>query len=209
MTMKVLLLNGSPHKTGCTYTALTEVERELNKCGVEAEHFWIGTKPTMGCIACGKCLESRRCWYEKDRLNEFLGKLEEFDGFIFGTPIYYAGISGQLKSFMDRAFYGKAGMFCNKPAAAVVSCRRGGAMGGWEDVTRFFGMTNMPIVTSQYWNQVHGNTPEEVLQDLEGLQTMRHLAQNMAWMLKCIEAGKKAGVVEPDVEPMIRTNFIR
>jgi multimeric flavodoxin WrbA len=207
--MKVMLFNGSPHHKGCTYTALTEVESELNKCGIDTEHFWIGAKPTMGCIACGKCLETKRCFYDKDRLNEFLDKVSECDGFVFGTPIYYAGISGQLKSFLDRTFYGKSALFKNKVAAAIVSCRRGGAIGGWEDVTRFFGMTNMPIATSQYWNQVHGNTPDEVRQDKEGLQTMRRLAQNMAWMLKCIEAGRRAGVPEPVAEPWTPTNFIR
>lgn len=118
-------------------------------------------------------------------------------------------MSGQLKSFLDRAFYGKSSLYANKPAACVVSCRRGGASAGWDDINKFFGICNMPIVTSQYWNQVHGNTPEEVLQDAEGLQTMRRLAQNMAWLLKSIEAGRAAGVQEPAVEPTVKTNFIR
>lgn len=207
--MKVLLVNGSPHKNGCTYTALHEVEKELNKCGIETEIFWIGAKPAMGCTACYKCMETKRCWYDGDRVNEFIGKVPEADGLVFGSPIYYAGISGQLKSFLDRAFVCKAGLYNGKPAAGVVSCRRGGAMGGWQDINHFFGMTNMPVVTSQYWNQVHGNRPEEVLQDAEGLQTMRRLAQNMAWMLRCIDAGRKAGVPEPVAEQPIKTNFIR
>ena len=207
--MKVLLVNGSPHHRGCTYTALEEVSAELMKCGIETEHFWIGTKPTMGCIACYKCMESKRCWNDEDKVNEFIAKVGECDGFVFGTPIYYAGLSGQLKSFLDRAFVCKSSLYSGKPAAAVVSCRRGGSMGGWQDINRFFGMNNMPIVTSQYWNQIHGNTPEEVLQDKEGLQTMRRLAQNMAWLLKCIEAGKAAGVPMPEVEQPIKTNFIR
>lgn len=206
---KVILVNGSPHHHGCTFTALDEVAGELEKCGVQTEHFWIGARPVMACIACGKCGQTKRCWYAEDTLNSFLDKAGEADAFVFGTPIYYASISGQLKSFLDRAFYGKSALFTNKPAAAVVSCRRGGATGGWEDVNRFFGISNMPIVTSQYWNQVHGNTPDEVRQDAEGLQTMRRLGQNMAWLLRCIEAGKAAGVEPPQGEPLVRTNFIR
>lgn len=207
--MKVILVNGSPHHHGCTYTALDEVARELEKCGIVTEHFWIGAKPVANCIACGKCIGTGKCWYDDDTLNAFLDKAAEADAFVFGSPIYYAGVSGQLKSFLDRAFYGKSSLYANKPAACVVSCRRGGASAGWDDINKFFGICNMPIVTSQYWNQVHGNTPEEVLQDAEGLQTMRRLAQNMAWLLKSIEAGRAAGVPEPAVEPTVKTNFIR
>ncbi|MDY6206515.1 MAG: flavodoxin family protein [Prevotella sp.] len=207
--LKVILLNGSPSKSGCTHTALEEVAQELKQCGVETEEFWIGTKPAIGCLGCGKCLETKRCWYDKDKLNEFLGKMENTDGLVVGTPIHFAGASGLIKPFLDRAFYGKSSIFENKPAAAVVSCRRGGASAGYDDINRFFGISSMPIVTSQYWNQVHGNTPEEVKQDGEGLQTMRRLAQNMAWLLKCIEFGKQNGIALPKAEERIRTNFIR
>lgn len=207
--MKVILVNGSPHHHGCTYTALDEVACELNKCGIETEHFWIGAKPVPGCIACARCGETGRCWYDADQVNAFVEKAASADGFVFGSPIYYAGISGQMKSFLDRAFYHKAALYANKPGAAVVSCRRGGASAGWDEINKYFGICNMPIATSQYWNQVHGNTPDEVRRDEEGMQTMRRLAQNMAWMLKCIEAGRKAGVPEPNVEPRVATNFIR
>lgn len=207
--MKVLLVNGSPNKNGCTHTALEAVAEELNGCGMETEIFWCGNKPIMGCIGCGKCSASMRCWYDKDTVNEFLAKAATADGFIFGTPIHFAGPSGFIKPFMDRAFCGKAGLFANKPAATVVSCRRGGATAGFDDINKYYGISNMPTVPSNYWNQVHGNNPEEVLQDEEGMQTMRRLGQNMAWLLKCIEAGKNAGVALPKEEKKVKTNFIR
>ncbi len=207
--MKVLLVNGSPHKMGCTYTALEEVAGVLNSLGIETEHFWVGNKPVMGCIGCGHCSQSKRCWFGDDPVNEFLQKVPATDGFVFGTPIHFAGTSGAIKSFMDRAFCSKLGLYANKPAAAIVSCRRGGAQGGFEDLNRYFTIANMPVVSSEYWNEVHGNTPEEVKQDLEGLQVMRQLGRNMAWLLRCIEAGRKAGVAEPEHEAKTKTNFIR
>lgn len=207
--MKVLLVNGSPNKDGCTRLALETVAKELNDRGVETEIFWCGNKAILGCLGCGKCLESQRCWYDKDTVNAFLDKAGEADGFVFGSPIHYAGPSGFIKSFMDRAFYGKSALFVNKPAATVVSCRRGGATAGFDDLNKYYGISNMPVVSSSYWNQIHGNTPEEAAQDAEGLQTMRRLGQNMAWLLECIEAGSKAGVAQPKVEPTVRTNFIR
>lgn len=207
--MKVLLVNGSQHKKGCTHRALVEVGEELKRQGIEIEEFWCGVKPVMGCLGCGRCKDSKRCWYDTDSVNAFLEKAEQVDGFIFGTPIHFAGPSGFIKPLMDRAFYSKGAIFWNKPAATVVSCRRGGALGGFEDINRYFTISNMPTVASQYWNQVHGNTPEEVERDEEGLQIMRQLARNMAWMLKCIEAGKKAGIPYPMHESPARTNFIR
>lgn len=207
--MKVLLVNGSPHHKGCTFTALEEVGRELCNQGIETEVFWLGVKPVMGCIGCGKCGQSKRCWYDEDRVNEFLSKVESADGFVFGTPIHFAGPSGSIKSFMDRAFCSKLALYANKPAAAVVSCRRGGAQGGFEDLNRYFTIANMPVVSSEYWNEVHGNTPEEVRQDLEGMQVMRQLGRNMAWLLRCIEAGRLAGIPMPEHEAKIKTNFIR
>lgn len=206
--MKVILVNGSPHKEGCTYTALSEAAKALNSNGIETEIFHLGTEPVAGCIACGACSKTGKCIYN-DPVNEFVEKAKDADGFIFGSPVYYSGMSGQLCSFMDRAFYSGGKYMAGKPAAAVVSCRRGGATATFEQINKYFMITNMPVVSSQYWNQVHGNTPDEVKQDLEGLQTMRTLGTNMAWLLKCIEAGKKAGIEMPARETPIKTNFIR
>ena len=206
--MKVILVNGSPHKEGCTYTALSEAAKALNSNGIETEIFHLGTEPVAGSIACGACSKTGKCIYN-DPVNEFVEKAKDADGFIFGSPVYYSGMSGQLCSFMDRAFYSGGKYMAGKPAAAVVSCRRGGATATFEQINKYFMITNMPVVSSQYWNQVHGNTPDEVKQDLEGLQTMRTLGANMAWLLKCIEAGKKAGIEMPERETPIKTNFIR
>ena len=206
--MKVLLFNGSPRAEGCTYTALCEIANTLHKHNIETELVQIGTKPIAGCIACGKCRNGAPCIFD-DGVNELVARLDEFDGIIVGAPIYYAGPSGQSTAFLDRLFYCAAGKLTGKPAAAIVSCRRGGASAGFDRLNKYFSINSMPIVTSQYWNQVHGNTPEEVLQDEEGLQTMRTLGENMAWLLKCIEAGRQAGVPSPAKEARLRTNFIR
>lgn len=206
--MKVILVNGSPHKQGCTYTAIIEIKKTLEKNGIDTEEFWLGNKPTAGCIGCGNCLETGKCFMD-DKVNEFLEKVPEADGFIFGTPVHFASGSGMITSFMDRVFYGRRNLFKNKLAACVVSCRRGGATSTFDQINKYFAMNNMPIVTSQYWNMVHGSKPEDVLKDEEGLQTMRTLANNMSWLLKCIEAGKNAGIKEPKNEKIIQTNFIR
>ena len=206
--MKVILVNGSPNKQGCTYTALTEVKKTLEKNGIETEEFWIGNKPTAGCIGCGNCLETGKCFVD-DNVNEFLEKVPNVDGFVFGTPVHFASGSGMITSFMDRIFYGRRNLFKNKLAACVVSCRRGGATSTFDQINKYFAMNNMPIVTSQYWNMVHGSKPEDVLKDEEGMQTMRTLGNNMAWLLKCIEAGKCAGIQEPENEKIIATNFIK
>ena len=206
--MKVLMINGSPHAKGCTYTALHEVEKVLNCHEIETEIYQIGQKPVPECIACGKCRPGGRCIYQ-DGVNEVSEKLDSCDALIVGAPIYYAGPSSQCTAFLDRLFYTSAKKLNGKPGAAVVSCRRGGASSSYDRLIKYFGIDSMPIVTSQYWNQVHGNTPEEVLQDLEGLATMRRLGENMAWLLRCIEAGKRAGVPAPRPEPKIQTNFIR
>ena len=206
--MKVILVNGSPHKEGCTYTALTEIKKTLEKNGIETEEFWLGNKPTSGCIGCGNCLETGKCFMD-DKVNEFLEKVPNIDGFIFGTPVHFASGSGMITSFMDRIFYGRRSLFKNKLAACVVSCRRGGATSTFDQINKYFAMNNMPIVTSQYWNMVHGSKTEDVLKDEEGLQTVRTLANNMSWLLKCIEAGKSAGIKEPENEKIIQTNFIR
>ena len=206
--MKVILVNGSPHKNGCTYTALSEIAETLQKEGVESEIFWVGNKPISGCIACKACLKTGKCVIN-DTVNEFIEKAKDADGFIFGSPVHYAGASGAITSFLDRAFYHKADVYQGKPAAAIASCRRGGASATFDQLNNYFTICSMPVVSSQYWNMVHGNTPDEVKQDLEGLQTMRTLGRNMAWMLKCIEAGKNAGITFPEHEEKVETNFIR
>lgn len=206
--MKVLLLNGSPHGKGCTYTALSEIAKVLQKHDIETEMVHIGAKVISGCLGCGKCKGGNPCIIDDD-VNALAERLEEFDGMIVGSPIYYAGPSGQCTAFLDRLFYSASPKLKGKPGAAIVSCRRGGASSGFDRLNKYFSICSMPIVTSQYWNQVHGNTAEEVLRDEEGMQTMRTLAENMAWLLKCIEAGRKAGVPEPLDEPKVRTNFIR
>lgn len=207
--MKVILVNGSPKEKGCTYTALQEAATTLEKNGIEAEIFYIGKEAIHGCMGCGGCSRSGgKCVYN-DTVNVFIEKAKTADGFIFGSPVHYASASGGLTSFLDRAFYAGKPYLEYKPGATVVSCRRGGATAAFDQLNKYFTISNMPIVSSQYWNQVHGNTPEEVKQDLEGLQTMRTLAKNMAWLLKSIEAGKKAGLTLPEKEAKITTSFIR
>ncbi len=206
--MKVILVNGSPKKNGCTYTALTEVAGALEKNGIETEIFHVGNKPLAGCMGCGACLKTGKCFMD-DTVNEFVEKAKEADGFVFGSPVHYAAASGAITSFLDRAFYGKGSVFAGKPGASVVSCRRGGASAAFDQLNKYFTISSMPVVSSQYWNQVHGTTPEEVRQDEEGMQTMRTLGNNMAWLLKCIELGKKEGISFPEGEKKIATNFIR
>jgi multimeric flavodoxin WrbA len=210
--MKVLLVNGSPHKEGCTYTALTEVAKTLNEEGIDTEIFWIGIKPLAGCIACKKCAKTGRCAF-KDRVNDFLDIAEDADGYIFGSPVHYAAAGGAIASFMDRVFYtvlqsGKQSFYL-KPAAAVVSARRAGTTSTFDQLNKYFTLSEMPVISSRYWNMVHGAKPEDVEKDLEGLQTMRVLARNMAFFLKCKEAGLKKGVELPVREKSIFTNFIR
>ncbi len=211
--MKVLLVNGSPHKEGCTYTALTEVEKSLNKEGIETDIFWIGNKPISGCIACKACVKLKKCVFNNDKVNEFIEIAKDYDGFIFGTPVHWAAASGAIISFLDRVFYadscGGRKSFYLKPAATVISARRAGTTATFDQINKYFGILQMPIITSQYWNMVHGAKPEEVKQDLEGMQIMRTLGRNMAFFLKCKEAGIKAGVKLLEVEPTVFTNFIR
>ena len=204
--MKVLLINGSPHKEGCTFTALTEIKNQLEKEGVDSEIFWIGNRPVRGCIACLKCGHNNgKCAFDADPANEIIDKLIESDGVIIGSPVYYAGPNGALCAILDRVFYAASSNFAFKPGASIVSCRRGGASASFDRLNKYFTISNMPVVASQYWNSVHGNTPEEVKQDLEGLQTMRTLASNMAWFLKSIENAE----VPKQKEEKQRTNFIR
>ena len=211
--MKVLLVNGSSHKEGCTYTALTEVEKSLNKEGIETDIFWIGNKPISGCIACKACVKLKKCVFNNDKVNEFIEIAKDYDGFIFATPVHWAAASGAITSFLDRVFYadscGGRKSFYLKPAATVISARRAGTTATFDQINKYFGILQMPIITSQYWNMVHGAKPEEVKQDLEGMQIMRTLGRNMAFFLKCKEAGIKAGVKLLEVEPTVFTNFIR
>jgi len=206
--MKVLLINGSPHKDGCTFTALNEVAKTLEKNGIETEILYLGVKPIAGCIACGKCSQLGKCFID-DKVNEILARCDEFDGVVIGSPVYYAGPSGQIRAFLDRLFYAGGRRFAGKPGAAVVSCRRGGATAAFDQLNKYFTISSMPIVSSQYWNQVHGAYAEQVLQDEEGMQTMRTLGNNMAWLLKCIQLGKENGITLPEREPPVWTNFVR
>ncbi len=207
--MKVLLVNGSPHAKGCTYTALSEVAGALEKNGIDTDIFYIGVKPISGCLGCGKCMTTGECVID-DVVNEFVALAAQYDGYVFGSPVHFASPSGSISSFMDRVFYGpKSNIFPFKPAAAVVSCRWGGATAAFEQLNKYFTIKQMPVVSSQYWNMVHGNTPDEVRKDLEGLQIMRTLGNNMAWLLRSLEAGREAGIAPPEQEPRQVTNFIR
>ena len=208
--MKVLLINGSPNENGCTYTALCEAAGALEQEGVETEIFQMGKQPVRGCIGCGGCARKGdgRCVFGDDAVNRALEKAETADGYIIGSPVYFASANGSLIAMLDRMFYaGKC--FSYKPAAAVVSARRAGTTASLDEIGKYFSIRNMPVVSSKYWTMVHGNTPEEVRQDLEGMQNMRVLGRNMAWLLKCLEAGKQAGIAIPEPETPVKTNFIR
>ena len=210
--MKVLLVNGSPHANGCTFTALEEVSKTLIAEGIETEIFQIGIKPIAGCIACSGCSKTGRCVFN-DCVNDFLDLAKDADGFVFGSPVHYASASGAITSFMDRLFFTEScsggNSFYLKPAAAVVSARRAGTTATFDQLNKYFTISQMSIISSRYWNMVHGAKAEDVKKDLEGLQTMRTLARNMAWFLKCKEAGRLAGVELPLQEEKIATNFIR
>ena len=206
--MHVLMINGSPHEQGCTYTALSEVAGQLESQGIEARFFHIGSAPIRGCTGCGGCAKTGYCVFDDDPVNECVDLVRKADGIVIGSPVYYAGVNGSLCAFLDRLFFGKSAGYAYKPGAAVVNCRRGGASAAFDRLNKYFTISNMPVVPSQYWNATHGLTPDEVRQDLEGMQIMRSLGRNMAWLLKCIEAAK-ATVPYPEREPWARTNFIR
>ena len=210
--MKVLLVNGSPHQKGCTYTALSEAASALNAEGIETDFYWIGNKPIGGCIGCFQCGKKQKCVFD-DKVNEFTALAADYDGFIFGSPVYYSGMNGSLMSFMDRAFFSASAQnphpFRFKPAAAVVSARRAGTTSALDQMNKYFFHQQMPIATSRYWNMVHGNTPEEVKRDEEGLQIMRYLGRNMAWLIKKKKLGEDTGVKTPKQEEQrLSTNFI-
>jgi multimeric flavodoxin WrbA len=207
--MKVLLVNGSPHADGCTNRALQEVEKALQKQGIETEIFHIGKGSIGGCMVCGACAKLGKCVID-DAVNRFAEKAKTADGFIFGSPVYYASAAGGMVGFMDRLFYSASKTMAFKPAAAVASARRAGTVSTFDGLNKYFTINNMPVVSANYWNGVHGanNTPADVEQDEEGLQTMRLLGNNMAWLLRCIQLGKEQGI-QPETEPKLRTNFIK
>lgn len=202
--MKVLLINGSAHKEGNTFIALSEVAKTLEKEGLATEIVSIGTKPVQGCIGCFKCKELKRCVFKDDLYETLREKLIEADGVVIGSPVYYAGASGALCAVLDRLFFSCKKHVQYKPAAAVAVCRRGGASATFDRLNKYFTINNMPVVPSQYWNSVHGMFPGEAAQDAEGLQTMRTLARNMAWMIK---TQRTAPV--PEREAPLSTSFIR
>ena len=203
--MKVLLINGSPHASGCTYTALSEVASELLNQGITTQIIHLGKDPIPGCIACGACRKNGGLCFRNDIVNDVLPLAAQSDGFVFGSPVYYASMSGQMSAFLDRLFFSGSALLANKPGAAIVSCRRGGASAAFDQLNKYFTINNMPVVPSQYWNSVHGAAAGEALQDLEGLQTMRTLARNMAWMLRDLN---REHIPTPE-DKKLKTSFIR
>lgn len=211
--MKVLLFNGSPHKNGCTYTALEEIAKTLKEEGVESEIYQIGIGSITPCRGCGACSKLGICVITDDDVNNFVEYAKDFDGFIFGSPVHYGSACGGITAFLDRAFFvnftGGKKVFEHKPGAAIASARRAGTTATLDQLNKYFAITEMPVISGRYWNMVHGHTSDEVRQDLEGMQNMRILARNMAWFLKLKEAGEKAGIELPKQEEIVFTNFIR
>ena len=205
--MKVILVNGSSHKDGATASLLKEVATALNEDGIETEDYFIGNEPITDCIGCGRCRKEGKCVFS-DKVNEFVEMAKGADGFVFGSPVYYAHPSGRILSFMDRVFYSGSSVFFHKPAAAVLSARRAGCVASYDVINKYFGITSMPIVTSTYWNQGFGNNKDESERDVEGHGTMRNIGLNMAWLLKCIDCGKKLGIEAPE-NKKLSMNFIR
>ena len=207
--MKVLLLNGSTRTNGCTFAALSEVSAALNAEGVETEILQLGGKLVRDCAGCNGCTGIGRCVFDNDVVNQWLETAREADGFVFGSPVYYAHPTGQFLAVLDRLFYAGQDAFAHKPGAAVVSARRAGTTASLDVLNKYFTNAQMPVVSATYWNMVHGTEVEQVVQDLEGLQTMRNLGRNMAWLLKCIDAGQDRGIMPPKAEDGQWTNFIR
>lgn len=207
--MKVLLFNGSTRKNGCTYFALAEIAKILEGEGLEAEIVQLGSAPVRDCLACNQCVGKGKCVFSDDIVNEWIEKARTADGFVFGSPVYFAHPTGHLLSVMDRMFYADGGAFAHKPAAAVVTARRAGTTASLDAIQKYFMDAQMPVVSSTYWNMVFGPAPELVDQDQEGLQTMRNLAKNMVWIIQCIAAGKDKGIVPPKAETEHWTNFNR
>lgn len=209
--MKVLLVNGSAHLKGCTYTALSIIAQKLNENNIETEIIQLGAEAVRDCIGCYACKKTGnlKCIYNDDIVNDFIEKAKAADGFIFGSPVYYAHPSGRLLSFMDRVFFAGKDAFQYKPAAAVVSARRAGTSASLDVITKHFTISNMPVVSSNYWCMVHGSKPEDVFKDEEGVQNMQTLGENMAWYLKSFEAAKEQGIVHPPIKEIVRTDFIK
>ncbi len=206
--MKVLMLNGSIHQNGNTYQALEVIGQQLEKEGIEYNIFQIGSNPIRDCIGCGKCNE-QGCIFTDDAVNQFIALAKEANGFVFGTPTYYAHPSGRVLSFLDRVFYSSGAYFRFKPGASLAIARRGGSSATFDVMNKYFGISQMPVASSTYWNIAHGLTPGEVMEDGEGIQTMQNLAKNLAWMMKCFQAGKEAGISLPDTKKEVHTHFIR
>ena len=210
--LKVLLFNGSPNKEGCTYTALKEVADTLEQEGIKTLIYHVGKEPITSCMACGACTKLGKC-VVNDKVNEFVELASGFDGFVIGSPVHYASSSGATVAFLDRVFYsasrsGKK-VFPHKVGCAIASARRAGTTATLDQLNKYFTINQMVLVSGRYWNMVHGKTPQEVQQDFEGMQNMRFLARNLAWMLKCVKEGKKAGILPSIQEEVVMTNFIR
>lgn len=210
--MKIVFVNGSPHPGGCTYTALAAMEPIFQESGIDTAHFWIGNKPIGGCIDCRKCVDTGFCVFN-DKVNEFLETAAGYSAFVFGSPVHWVATSGNMKSFMDCAFFadfcGNKGRFLFKPAACVVSARRSDIVAATDQMNRYFSLSQMPSVTSRYWAGVHGMTPAEVQEDTDGGRTMRFLARNMAWLVKALDIASRNGVPLPEQGKVTFINFIR
>ena len=207
--MKVLLVNGSSHAHGTTARALDEMIGVFQAAGVETEVIQLGGSPIADCLQCGKCAELGRCVIDGDGVNAFVEKAQEADGFVFATPTYYAHPSGRIFSFLDRVFFSNSDVFMLKPGAAVAVARRAGTTAALDALNKYFGISQMPVAGSTYWNMVHGRIALDAEEDLEGLQTMRNLARNMIWMMRCFELGQINGIPYPETEWEAKTNFVR
>lgn len=206
--MKVFILCGSPRAKGCTYTALTEMKQQFEKNGIETVFYELSGKKIEACIDCKSCWGNAHCVFE-DACNDVIQNILEADAVVIGAPVYFGGIPGSLKCLLDRVFYDAKRLYSHKLGAAVVSCRRGGAETAFDQINKYYQISSMPVISSQYWNSVHGDTPDEVRDDLEGMQTVRRLADNMSWLLKCIEAGKQAGIEPVEPEKRVKTSFYK
>ena len=213
MGLKVVFVNGSPNPKGSTWRSMVEISKALHEEGILVEWIHVGNRPVRGCMGCNACRESGlgRCIYGDDVVNVAIARMEQADGLLIGSPVHYAAASGAVTSFLDRMFYAANAKkaFYGKPGAAIVCCRRGGATAALEQLNKYFTISNMPIVSSYYWNMVHGNNIDEVVHDEEGMFVMRQLGKNMAWMLKSLKAARDQGITFPYAEQEIRMNFIR
>lgn len=207
--MKVLIVNGSPHVNGTTMASINEMISVFDEADIETEVFQLGNKPLADCMGCGYCRKNEGCVIKDDLVHEFVQKAQDADGFVFATPVYYAHPTGRIMSFLDRAFYSGSKNFQFKVGASIAVSRRGGEVASYDVLNKYFGISQMPIASSTYWNVSHGAVAADAPNDEEGMQTMRNLARNMVWMMRCIEAGKNAGVELPASERTYKTNFVR